>query len=122
MGWFGVLRIGVSDLHHRNGTVGMNTGDAVIAAQDGVAAENVRTAVFAAEDGPFGEYRKAIKRRGVDGTGDSVGQNLIVESHIDAVMVPVEGHGLHIDIGIEQLRAADSGSGGGIQHALGTMG
>ena len=32
------------------------------------------------------------------------------------------GDSLHIDVGIEQLRAADSGTGGGVQHLLGAMG
>lgn len=120
MGWFCVLRIGVSDLHHGDRPVGMDPGDTVGTADDGVAAENVGPAVLAAEDGPLGEHCKTVKRRGMDGTGDGIGQNLIVEGHINAIMVPVEGHRLHINIGIKQFGAADSGTGGRIQHTLGT--
>ena len=122
MGWFCVLRIGVSDLHHGNGAVGMDPGEAVGTTDDGVAAENVCPAVLAAEEGPLCEYRETVKRRGMDRAGNGIGQDLIVESHINAVMVPVEGHRLHINIGIEQFGTADSGTGGRIQHALGTIG
>jgi hypothetical protein len=37
-------------------------------------------------------------------------------------MVPVKGHRLHIDVGVQQLRAANLGAGGGVQNRLGTGG
>ena len=122
MGWFYVLRIGVSDLHHGDGAVGAHPGDAVYAAQVGITAENVCPAVLSAEDGPLGEHRQTIEGCGVDGTGDGICLDLIVDGHIDAVVVAVECHRLYIYIRIEQLRIADPGTGSGIQHLLGALG
>ena len=51
MGWFYVLRIGVSDLHHSGGAIRIKLGHAVALSDPGVASENVGAAVFAAEDG-----------------------------------------------------------------------
>ena len=120
MGWFCVLRIGVSDLHHCNRAVGAEAGETVGTADDGVAVENVGSAVFAAEDGPLGEYRQTVKGGGLDGSGDGICQNLIVEGYIDTIMIAVKGHRLYINIGIEKLGAADSGTCGRIQDFLGT--
>lgn len=121
MGWFCVLRIGVSDLHHSDGTIGAHPGNAVNTADDGIAAENVGPTILAAEDGPLGEYRQTVKGGRMHGTGDGVCLNLIVEGYIDAIMVAIEGHGFYIYIGIEELGVADPGAGGGIQHFLGAL-
>ena len=86
---------GVQHFHHGNGSVGEHPGDAVHAAENGVAAENVGPAVLAAEDGTLGKYGQAVKGGGMDGTCDGICMDLVVEGHIDAIMVPVEGHGLH---------------------------
>ena len=79
-------------------------------------------AVFAAENGSFRKYRKTVKRGGVGCTGDGIGQDLIIEGHIDAVMVPVKGHRFHIDIGVHKFGAADADIGGSIQDLLGGSG
>ena len=122
MDWFWVLRIDVSDFHHGDGTVGAHPGDAVHAADDRIAAENMGPAVLAAEDGPFGEYRQAIEGGGVDSAGDGICLDLIVEGHIDAVMMGIKCHRLYIYIRIEQLGVADPCPGGGIEYLLGAMG
>ena len=118
MGWFGVLRIGVSDLHHGGGPVGVDGGCSVRLAQPGIGAENVGTAVLAAENRPFGEYRQTIQCSRPGRADDCVRQNFIVEGYIDAVVVPVEGYRLHIDIGVEQFGAADLCVGTGVQQLL----
>lgn len=122
MGWFWVLRIGVSDLNHGDGAVGVHAGDAVSTANVGIAAENVSPAVFAAEDGPFGKYRQTVECGGVDGTGDGVCLNLVVEGHIDTIVVAIKCHRLYIYIRIEKLGIAYPGTGGGVQHILGALG
>lgn len=90
--------------------------------QTGIAGVNVGTAVFPAEDGPFGKDRKAIQRSGPGDADYGISKDPVVEGHIDAVMIPVEGYGLHIYICIEQFRAADPGVGAGIQKRLGAGG
>ena len=101
MGWFCVLRIGVSDLHHSHGPVGPVAGDAVGFVNPGVAAENVGAAVLAAENGPLGEHRQTVKGHRMDGPGEGFAGDLIVEGHVDAVVVPVEGHRFYVDVGIQ---------------------
>ena len=119
MGWFCVLRIGVSDLHHGGGAVGGVDGAAVGSAETGVGSEDVGPAVLAAEHRPLGENRQAAEGGGHGGAGHGVGQNLIVEGYIDAVVVAVEGHRLHINIGVQEPGRADLYSGGAVQELLG---
>ena len=38
-----------------------------------------------------------------------IGQDPVVEGHIDAVVVTVEGYRLHVNVGVQQFRAADTG-------------
>ena len=114
--------IGVHRLYYGNRAVGEHPGDSVNATENGVAAEDMSPAVLTAEDGPLGEYGKTVKRRGVNGTGDGVCVDLIVECHVDAVMVAIESHRFHIDVGIKKLGAVDPCTGGGVQHFLGAMG
>ena len=119
MGWFCVLRIGVSDLHHGGGAVGGVDGTAVGGSQTGVGGEDVGPAVLAAEDGPLGEDGEAAEGGGHGGAGHGVGQDLIVEGHIDAVVVAVKGHGLHINVGVQEPGGADLDPGGAVQDLLG---
>ena len=118
MGRFFTLLIVGSDLHHGGGAVEMYGGQAIGFAQTGIAAEDVGAAVLTAEDGALGKHSQPVKggRPGI--THHRVGQNSIVEGHVNAVVVPVEGHGLHVDVGVQQLRAADLGIGGGVQQLL----
>ena len=122
MGWFCVLRIGVSDLHHGGGQVGKVPGHAIQFAQTGVAAVDVGAAFFAAEYRPFGEHGKAVEGGGAAAAYHRVGKDPVVEGHIHTVVVPVEGYGFHIDVGIEQFGAADPGAGSAVQQALGACG
>ena len=122
MGWFLILRIGVSDLHHGGGAVGVDGGGTVGFTQTGITAEDMGAAVFAAEDCPLGEYRKAVEGGRSGGADDCIGQYLIIEGDIDTVMITVKGHRLHIDIGVEKLCAADFGIGAGIQQLLASGG
>ena len=55
MGWFFVLRIGVSDLHYSRGEIGLHLCITVAGSDSGITAENMGAAVLATEDGPFGE-------------------------------------------------------------------
>ena len=118
MGWFPVLRIGVSDLYHGGREIGLDLGIAVTAADSGVAAENVGTAVFAAKNSPFGEYGQPADGGTAAVSGDGIGQNPVVERNVDAVMMPIEGHRLHFDGGIEQFSASDLGTVCVVQNRL----
>lgn len=111
-----------SDLHHSGGPVGGQDAAAVEAADAGVAAVDVGTAVLAAENGPLGEDGKTVQGGGTGTAHHGICQDAVVEGHVDAVVVPVEGHGLHIDVGGQQLGAADPGVGAGVQNGLGAGG
>ena len=111
-----------SDLHHGGGQVGAEAGQSVGAAQDGVASVNMCPAVLTAEDGPLGKYGKTVQGCGAAGAHHSVGQDPVVEGDVDAVVVPVEGHRLHIDECIKKLCAPHPGVGAAVQDALGTGG
>ena len=113
---------GIQYLHHSGGTVGAGQGQTVGAAQTGVAAENVGVAVLAAEDGPFGEHGHTVQCCRPGGSYGGIGQDSVEEGHVDAVMVPVKGHRLHINVGVDQIGAADPGVGGGVQDTLGAFG
>ena len=119
MGWFSVSRIGVSDLHHGGGAVGGVDGAAVGSAETGVGGEDVGPAVLAAEHRPLGEYRQAAEGSGHGRSRHGVGQDLIVEGHVDAVVIAVEGHGFHIDVGVQEPGGADLHPGGAVQELLG---
>ena len=75
-----------------------------------------------AEDSPLGEHGQAVEGGGAAAAYYGIGQHPVVEGYIHTVMVPVEGHGLHINIGIQKLGAADPGAGGAVQQALGAFG
>ena len=122
MGWFCVLRIGVSDLHHGGGAVGVDLGGAVALAKAGVAAENVGAAVLTAENGPFGENGQTSDGGAAAISGGSVCQNAVVESDVDAVVMAIKSHGFHFNGGIQKFGAAHLCAAGGIQHRLGTGG
>ena len=119
---FCAFLFGVRSVHYGGGKVGTGAGGAVGGAEAGVAAVDVGAAVLAAQNRSFGEYRQAVQRRGAAGAHHRVCQNPVVEGDIDAVMVAVESHGLHINISGQQLRAAHPGVGGGVQKRLGAGG
>lgn len=121
MGWLYTLLIVGSDLYHCGGQIGAGAGGTVAFAQASVTAVNVGSAFFAAEYGPLGEYGQAVKGGGAAAAYHGVGQNAVVEGHIDAVVIPVEGHRLHINVGVEQFGAADFCAGGTVQQALGCL-
>ena len=91
------------------------------AAQTGIAAEDVGPAVLAAQDGPLAEYSQSVEGRGTAGAYHRVRQHTVVESDVNAVVVPVKGDRLHIDVGVNQLRAADPDI-GAVQKLLRTAG
>ena len=122
MGWFCVLRIVGSDLHHRGGQVGAEPCGAVSLSDAGVAGVDVGPAVLAAEHGPFGEYSQPVKGGRTGNTHHRIRQNPVVEGYVDAVVVAVKGHRFHIDGGVEQLRTADLCADAGIQQRLGAGG
>ena len=122
MGWFCVLRIGVSDLHHGGGTVCVLAGEAVCAADDGAAAENMCPAVFPAEDGPLGEDRETAQGCGTVVTDGGICQNAVIECNIDTIVIAIESHRLYFDTCVEKLSAPYFGTGTGIQNGLGAGG
>ena len=118
MGWCCALRIGVSDLHYGSGAVCMNGGGPIGLTQTGITAEDMGAAVLAAENCPLGEDGQTVKGCRPGSADDSIRQHLIVEGYIDAVVVPVEGYRLHIDIGVQKLGTADLCVGTGVQQLL----
>ena len=80
------------------------------------------TAVFAAEDGTLGEYRETTQGGRHGGAGHGVGQDLVVEGDVDAVMIAVKGHGFHVDAGVQQPCRPDPHPGGAVQQLLGAGG
>ena len=119
---YGTWRIGAGDLHYGGRQIGEEGGGTVVGTQAGAAAVDVGTAVFTAENGPFREDGKAVQRGGAGVAHHGIGQHPVVEGQVDAVMAAVEGHGLHIDIGSDELCAPDPGVGGGVQKGLGAGG
>ena len=122
MGWFWVLRIGVSDLHHCSRQIGKQGRRSVEGTDAGVAAVDVSAAVFSTENRPFAEDCQTVQCGGACIAYHGIGQNAIVEGHIDTVMVPVEGDWFDINVRCDQLRAADPGVGSIVQYGLGTGG
>jgi len=113
---------GVQGLHHGRGPVCQIPGNGLRRAGPQVAAVDVGAALLAAEDNPFGEDCQTAQRGRAVGPHNGVGQDPVVEGDVDAVVVSVKGHGLHVYVGAEKLRAADPGTGGAFQHPLGTGG
>lgn len=118
MGWFFVLRIGVSDLHHSCGEIGQYLGIAVAGADPGVTAEDMGAAVLTAENGPFGEDSQTTDGGTAAVPGCGICQNPVIKGDVDAVMMAIEGHRLYFNGGIEQFRAADLGAAGAVQNCL----
>ena len=75
-------------------------------------------AVLAAEHRPLAEDPKTIQGGGAAGANQGIRQNPVVEGDVDAVVVPVKGHRLHIDIRMDQLGTADPDIGRGVQKLL----
>jgi len=82
----------------------------------------VGAAVFSAENRPFGKYCQTVQGSGPGTADGGISQDPVVEGYIDAVVIPVKGHRLHIDICVQQFRTAYPGTGGCVQQCLGTLG
>jgi hypothetical protein len=61
----------------------------------------VGAAVFTAQYGAFGEGGKAVQRGGAVIADNGIGNDAVVEGHVDAVVVPVKGYRLHVDVGVQ---------------------
>ena len=122
MGWFSVSRIGVSDLHHGSGTVGMVAGETVCSIENSVAAEGMGAAVFSAQHCPLGENGKTGEGGGAILTDGGIGQNPVVECNVNAVVVAVEGHRFYFNSRVQKLGAAYLCAGAGVENRLGTGG
>ena len=119
---FSILRIGVRDLHHGGGTVCAEDGGTVIFADPGITGKDVCPAVFTAEHRPFGEHGEAVQAGGAAGAYRGICQNAVVKGYVNAVVIPVKGYRLHIDVGVQQIRTADPGGGSTVQNGLGASG
>ena len=119
---FSCLRIGVSDLYHSGGAVGLDAGDAVGAADAGIAAVDVGAAVLAAEHRPLAEDRQTVQGGGPSGPNHRIRQDPVVEGHIDAVMIAVKDHRLYLDAAVEKLCAPYPDTGTAVQQGLGAGG
>ena len=111
-------RIGVRNLYHCGGTVGVAQGLSIALVCVNAAAENVGPAVFAAEDGPLGKYRKTVEGGGAVVANYRIGEDPVVKGYINTVMVAIERHGFHVNIGVQQFRTTNPGAGAGIQNGL----
>ena len=83
-----------------------------------ITGEDVCPTVLSAEYRPFGEGGQPRQGRWPVGTHDGIGQNPVVKGDINAIVVPVEGHGLHIHVGVEQLGRPDPDASGLFQGLL----
>ena len=92
------------------------------AADAGIAGEDPCSALFPAKHRPLGEYRQAVEGCRAASAYGGICQDPIVEGCIDTVVIPVEGHRLHINVSVKQFRTADLGSGCGVQKGLGACG
>ena len=113
-------RIGVRDLYHCGGTVGVAQGLDIALVCVNAAAENVGPAVFAAENGFLGKYRHTGKYSRTAGADGGICQDPVIEGDFDAVVIVVEGHRFYFDTCKKKLCAADLCAGGGVQNVLGT--
>ena len=78
--------------------------------------------ILPAEHRPLGKHGQAAHRRRTAGPHCRIGQYLIKESQVDGVVVPVEGHGVDVDGGVDQLRRPDLSRSSGVQNRLGLPG
>ena len=122
MGQYSTLRIVGSDLHHSGGQVGTVAAQAVGTADDGITAEDMGPAVFAAQHCPLGESCQPIQAGGPSGPDHRVSDHLIIKGDVDAVVVVIKSHRLHIDVCVKKGSTADPGTGAGIQNGLGSGG
>ena len=85
----------IQHLHHSSGTVGMDCCRPIGLTDTGIAAVDVCAAVLAAQNCPLGEYRKSVQRCRTGRSHHRIRKDSVIEGHINAVMVSVEGHRLH---------------------------
>ena len=97
-------------------------GHGVAGVAGAVGAEDVGPGIFPAEDGPLAEQGQTAHGGGAAGPHGGIGDDLVEESQVDGVVIPVEGHRADVDGGVDQLCRADLRRGGGIQHRLGLPG
>lgn len=112
------MRIGAPSLYHCGRTVGGGNGEAVRLPNAGAAGEDVGLAVLTAQHHPLGKYHEAAQCHGAGGSHNGIGKDSVIECNVNAVVIPVKGHRLHIEIGVEQVRAAYLGTGSGVQQVL----
>ena len=79
-------------------------------------------AVLTAQHRPLGKHGKALQCYRPVKANSSICQNTVVERQVDTVVVPVKGHRLHIDIGIQKVSAANLCAGTAIQYFLAALG
>jgi hypothetical protein len=79
-------------------------------------------AVFAAEDSAFGEYCQSLQWCGPVAADDGIGQDPVVKSEVNAVMMTVKSYRFHVNICGDEFCTADLGVGCRIQNSLGTGG
>ena len=108
----------IQHLHHSGGAVDDIASQAVGLTDASIAAINVGLAVLAAQHCPFGKHSQTVQRSGAVGADGGIGENAVVEGYIDAVVIPVKCHRLHINVCVQQLGAAHPGTGRRIQQAL----
>ena len=122
MGWFCVLRIGVSDLHHSSGQIGEDPSHAVTTADAGIAAINMSGTVLPAEHCPLGEYCQTADGAAAAVSGGGIRQDAVIESDVDTIMMAVKSHRFYFDGGVEEFRASDFGGSSIVQYRLGRGG
>ena len=85
---------GIQHFHHSRGAVDAVNGNAVPAADAGVAGKHMGLAVFAAQHHPLGENHKTIQWHGSGRAYNGIGQNAVIECNINAVVIAVKCHRL----------------------------
>ena len=113
---------GDHSLHDGRRQIGKEGRGAVEAAQSGIAAIDVGPAVFSAEYSPFAEDGQSLQGGRTAAADNGICQDPVIESQFNAVVIPVECHRFHINVGGDQFGTANPCVDSGIQNGLGVCG
>ena len=91
----GIEDHGIQNLYHSGRQIGLQPGQSIRAADNGIASEDMCPAVLAAQNSPLGEDCKTVQRCRPSGTDNGISKDPVVECNVNAVVIPVKSHRLH---------------------------
>lgn len=122
MGNYDTFLIVGSDLYNGGWPAGTGSGEAVGRIHLGVAAVDVGTAVLTAEHSPLGENAQSVQRSRPIVANYRIGDDFIVEGHVDTVVAVIERYRLYIYVCAQQLGTPYPCADAGFQNSLGAGG